>query len=189
MAKGPMPTPDQLRQLLRYEPSTGKLYWRERGPEWFEDGYRPAEGNAANWNSQFAGKEALTASHSHGYRHGVILDTKMYAHRVAWAIYHGRWPEHSLDHVNGDPTDNRIENLRDVPQKLNCRNTSRSRRNTSGVTGVTWHDQRQKWTAQITIDGVTKHLGLFADLSDATKARRAAEASGGFGPNHGTSRD
>jgi hypothetical protein len=47
------------------------------------------------------------------------------AHRVAWALYYGSWPEHTIDHINRDPSDNRIENLRDVPQAVNNTNKSR----------------------------------------------------------------
>lgn len=47
-----------------------------------------------------------------------------YAHRVAWAMCHGKDPEHVIDHINQNPRDNRLANLRDVPQSVNCRNVA-----------------------------------------------------------------
>lgn len=42
-------------------------------------------------------------------------------HRVVWALHHGKWPEHTINHINGIKTDNRIENLEDIPMMENVR--------------------------------------------------------------------
>ena len=50
---------------------------------------------------------------------GFLVDKKMYqAHRLAWLYVHGDWPNSQIDHINGVRTDNRIENLRDVPHAV-----------------------------------------------------------------------
>lgn len=58
------------------------------------------------------------------------------AHRLAWYLHHKKWPEYNIDHINGIRTDNRIENLRDVPQEINVLNTRRKPNESTGVSGV-----------------------------------------------------
>lgn len=117
----------------------------------------------------------------------IIISGKHYlAHRLAWFYVHGEWPKHDIDHIDHDPSNNRIENLRDVSRKENLRNASISKRNRSGVTGVTWSKQHSKWEAKIQGDGKRIFIGLFSNLDDAAKARKDAEISQGYHRNHGT---
>lgn len=186
MASKALPTPEELRQLLRYEPETGKLFWRERPASMFKaTSYRTAEGCAANWNSRWAGKEALTAPLATGHLMGRIFRGPYYAHRVAWAIYYGEWPKGDVDHINHDPADNRITNLRDVSHAENQRNVSLRRNSRSGITGVVALPDG-RWLAQIKHGGKMVQLGRFTCLNSAAAARRAAEARYGYHPNHGT---
>lgn len=177
---------DMLRQLLRYEPDTGKLYWLERGVEFFKDGNIGAEYYAAGWNARLAGKEAFTAQARGGYRRGNIFDRPYKAHRVAWALYHGAWPVGEIDHINGDPSDNRIINLRVVSSLENSRNLAIKRNNTSGFCGVSWSKASQKWMAQITVNRKAVYLGLFETWDAAVAARLAANAAYGFSTRHGS---
>lgn len=84
-----------------------------------------------------------------------------------------------VDHVNGDPLDNRRANLRVTSPGLNQVNRKRlNRNNVSGVRGVQHVPRlstRSPWRAQITVDGRNLHLGLFATRNAAVAARRAAE--------------
>ena len=48
---------------------------------------------------------------------------QIFAHRIAWFLYHGKWPEKYIDHINGNRSDNRIENLREVSHSENCKNS------------------------------------------------------------------
>lgn len=180
MSAKDLPSPELLRQLLRYEPETGKLYWRERNVDMFKDGH------CKSFNSQFANKEAFTFTGRDGYKHGNILNQKPYlAHRVIWAIIHGEWPLNHIDHVNGIRDDNRIENLRDVSRSENQKNQKRPANNTSGVVGISWANREGKWHAYINIDKRRKSLGYFTDFNKAIDARKKAEAKYGFHPNHG----
>lgn len=80
-----------------------------------------------------------------------------------------------VDHINGNGLDNRRENLRICTHRDNCRNTD-SRTGTSKYKGVSWHESRNKWTAQIHADGVKYHLGYFMSEVVAAKAyNKAAE--------------
>ena len=107
------------------------------------------------------------------------------SHRLAWFLYHRKWPENHIDHINQDGCDNRIVNLRDVSRSENLKNARRSKNNKSGVTGVSWHKTAKKWHAQISVNNVVTHLGLFKEIEDAAAARREAEKKHGFHQNHG----
>lgn len=178
-------TPDVLRSLLDYDQETGVLTWKPRPAAMFRPGNQGAEVNAATWNTRYAGKPAFAAVTSDGYLYGGVFGRLHKAHRVCWAIHHGEWPAEDIDHINGVRDDNRITNLRAVSRAENARNKKRSPKNTSGATGVYWHNPTGKWLAHIGADGSKKHLGLFDDFSTAVAVRKAAEAAHGYHPGHG----
>jgi hypothetical protein len=169
-------SPEFIRMLVRYDPETGKLYWKER------DDRKPWVN--ARWNRQNAGKEAFATLHGTGYLVGHINRTHtLRTHRVAWVCHYGEWPDGLIDHINHDKTDNRLCNLRVVGHLENCRNKSLCRTNTSGVNGVTWHKGR--WAAVITVDGQKINLGRFHSIEEASHARKVADRRHGFSPTHG----
>lgn len=180
-------TPAIVRELLRYEPDTGKLFWRERAEKWFRGvgGGYTAKRAAAGWNAKYANREAIHTESGDGYRVGRVFDLLYRAHRVAWAIETGRWPDHQIDHLNHIRNDNRIKNLRDATHAENGRNQKIRSNSTSGVLGVTWYEPRCKWHARIMFNGRKIHLGYFIDKVDAIAARKSAEAEYGFHANHG----
>lgn len=180
----PIPSREFLNSILWYIPETGRLYWKYRPVEMFSDGGHKAEHTWAAWNKKNAGKEAFTATNQNGYRVGAICRNVVLAHRVIWMMAYGYVPE-ILDHINGDPSDNRLPNLREATQHINMRNARMSRRNASGTTGVAWHKQVGRWRAYITVDGRQRSLGLFDTVEDATAARKSAEAEAGYHENHG----
>lgn len=184
MSAKDLPSPELLRQLLRYEPDTGKLYWRKRSPDQFNDGKQSAEHICKKWNSRFAGKEAFATTHPDGYKRGCILYREHLAHRVIWAIAYGEWVD-EVDHINGIRDDNRISELRDGSNGINHKNKALCSDNTSGICGVWWDKSRQKWCAEIRSEGKKKYLGRFTGINDAIAARKKAEAKHGFHPNHG----
>lgn len=168
-----------LDALLFYNPETGELVWLERPRELFS-----AERHWKRWNTKFAGQPAFTTL-ACGYRQGRIFNKLYSAHRVAWGLVHGVWPDGDVDHINGAGDDNRLVNLRAVSHAENCRNQKRQSANTSGVTGVNWDKRWNKWRAEITVDGRTRNLGRFANKPDAIAARKLAEREHGFHKNHG----
>lgn len=190
MAKKPLPSPEVLRQLLRYNHETGKLFWKERGPELFriDRGSRSLEARSNHWNSTFSGREALTADSGNGYLVGRVLGISVAAHRVAWCLYFGEWPEKMIDHINGIGTDNRILNLRLSDNEKNGRNAHIYRSNTTGVAGVYVERRSGKFRASIFTGGKTVSLGSYDDLEAAEDARRSALATYGFSPRHGQPR-
>ena len=104
--------PKDLRHRLEYDPETGKMRWKNPAHN--------LRGRALSiWKSRYLGKEAFTATMPRGYRQGRIDRVAYLAHRVAWALHYGSWPDGVIDHINGCTADNRIENLRDVSQAEN----------------------------------------------------------------------
>ncbi len=183
MATKPLPPQSLLLQLLRYDPETGKLYWRSRSPLLFVSGAHRASHVAAAWNKRFADKEAFTAS-SHGYRVGSINGSLYLAHRVIWKMNTGQEVD-ALDHINGYVDDNRLANLRPIDGQGNQKNAALSRNNRSGVVGVGIHAPSGKWLARITSDRKTIILGYFDSFDDAVRVRKEAEVLHNFHPNHG----
>ncbi|MGV0964170.1 MAG: HNH endonuclease [Polynucleobacter sp.] len=178
MAARPLPPIEQLRQLLRLDCATGKLFWKNRSAP------KPSEARAiASWNARFAGKEAFTSTSARGYLRGCIAGLPYPAHRVVWTLYYGEEPSGVIDHIDGDQLHNRIDNLRAVSQRTNMRNQRIRSNNTSGCMGVTQKGGR--WQARIQTDAGRKYLGLFASKEEAIAARRFAEAAARYHPNHG----
>jgi hypothetical protein len=90
-------------------------------------------------------------------------------HRIIFAIANGHWPCHQIDHIDGNRTNNRPENLRDVPPFINSQNLHKARSsNTNGCLGVT--GSLNRWRAEIRIDGRKVSLGTFEDKQDAANA-------------------
>lgn len=82
---------------------------------------------------------------------------------------------YQVDHINGDPLDNRESNLRVVTRSQNKMNSIIPVNNSSGTKGVNWHKRAKKWAAYITADYKRIHLGYFISREDARKAREDAE--------------
>lgn len=170
MAKRPLPSPEVLRQLLSYDPETGKLFWKRRDERWFVGTSKSPKVLAKWWNGRFAEKEAFTPVNSAGYHTGTVLLKMLQAHRIAWAIYHGDWPKGFLDHINGVRTDNRIANLREVTPLQNAMNQSPIPRGSSGIRGVRFDSRFERWQARINVSKRQKHLGYFDTAQEAQRA-------------------
>ncbi|WP_373284050.1 HNH endonuclease [Primorskyibacter flagellatus] len=182
----PLPDQRELRRLLKYDPLTGKLFWRHRSPEMFSGGYRSAHEAARAWNARWAGKEAFTADRGNGYLQGCVFEHRLYAHRVIAVMVTGEWPE-EVDHEDHDRKNNKLSNLRISSRAENCRNLKLSSTNTTGVCGVHFDKKRSLWLAYITAKGTRYHLGRFDTKSEAIAARWRAEEHHGFHANHGLS--
>lgn len=92
------------------------------------------------------------------------------------------------DHVNGNPLDNRRENLRSCTRTENVHNTRMNHDNKSGFKGVYWNKRAKKWYAQIANNGKHHHLGTFNTAQEAAVAYNAVahELHGEFAkPNFG----
>jgi hypothetical protein len=88
----------------------------------------------------------------------------------------------STDHINGDGLDNRKQNLRICTTAENGRNRGKSKNNTSGFKGVSWHKNRKIWYVHIRHNKKLMHIGSFKDKEEAARAydRKAIELHGKF---------
>ena len=141
MAKTDNITQDRLKQLLNYNPETGIFTWIVK-----------KQGTRSN---KIAGTKRDKG------RIAINIDGILYlAHRLAWLYMHGEIPK-EIDHINMDPSDNRIINLRAATHMQNNYNKEKQKNNSSGYKGVAWHKGSGKWQAYINIDGKRVALGLF----------------------------
>lgn len=158
-----------MTELLKYDPATGVLSW-----------VKPRGGVKT-------GKQ-IGSKHTHGYLQMTFMGKKYLVHRFIWDLAHPEdklKPGEEIDHINHIKNDNRLCNLRKVTRAVNCKNLSQQRRNTSGVTGVSFDKVNRKWIAQVNVDGVYCFIGRFVNFGDAVMARKAAEEEYGFHHNHG----
>lgn len=162
-----MPTQKELKRLFHYDPETG-LFTRLV----FASSNAPAGVIAGTTEIQ-------------GYI-SIRIDKKSYkAHRLAWVIMTGEWPENQVDHINHIRDDNRWVNLREATNQENQQNASVRSDNVSGVPGVFWENSHGKWVAQIKANKKRRHLGYFDDKFEAICARLSANNKYGFHTNHG----
>lgn len=162
-------TPEYLRSVLSYDPATGEFRWKK------------------TWHNN---KKAGTICF-YGYVIIKLDDVKYRAHRLAWAMHYGEFPTQYVDHINGNRSDNRIENLRLVTFNQHSANKSIQSNNKLGVKGVSYCPQRNKYCAYIKANGKQKNLGRYDTVEEAKAAydtaalafgeyRRSHEASQGY---------
>jgi hypothetical protein len=115
---------------------------------------------------------------------GIYIQKKYHwAHRIIWTIFNGEIPEELfIDHIDGNRSNNLIENLRLCTTQENAYNRGKQSNNKSGYKGVSFHKQKQKWVAQIKLEGKNKFLGFFVNPEDAYEAycAKAVEHYGEF---------
>lgn len=121
-----------------------------------------------------------------GYLLGSVGPFRYRLHRLAWLYMTGIWPAEEIDHINGDPADNRWVNLRECNHQQNNHNQPMRRNNTSGVKGVSWNSRARKWHVQVCLNYKIHHGGLHSTLIEAEAAAMALrlQLHGEFA-NHG----
>ena len=143
---------NELIELLNYEKTTGNFTWKKK-----------RRGVKTNIN--------LGCDNGFGYLRITVLGKSYYAHRLAWFYVNKEFPKNEIDHINGIRNDNRIENLRDIPGKLNSQNRNFPQKNSkSNILGVSWHKKANKWQAHICSYKEKKYLGLFSNIESAHEA-------------------
>jgi hypothetical protein len=148
-----------VRRLLNYDQSTGVLTWA------VDTGTNRAKAG------KIAGTECL------GYR-VIRINRKGYkAHRLAWLHTHGAWPTGVIDHIDGNPLNNALSNLRDVTPAMNQHNRKRADAGSkTGQLGVYASPTYGKFYSSIVVGGVKHYLGTFDDAGSAHDAYMAKKA-------------
>jgi len=160
-----MITHHDLLSMLQYDPETGNFTW-----------LRPPS-NKPHWIGAIAGSKVR------GRIRIMIYRKSYFAHRLAWFYVHGAWPSSLIDHIDGNPLNNRLSNLREATPTQNQANKRRCKRNRSGFKGVGKCPRvGGKWVARIRIDGRQRTIGRFntPDSAYAAYLSAAREVHGDF---------
>ncbi len=151
-------TAERARELFAYDPQTGALEWRVASRGVLK---RPRRAGSPN---------------KMGYIVTQVLGRTYLNHRLAWLIAYGEWPENQIDHINGDPADNRLCNLRDVTNTANQENQRHARRdNKLGLLGVCWCAYHSKFKASIRVRGKKINIGYYRSPAAAHEAYLTAK--------------
>lgn len=177
-------TQEIVKELLHYDPDTGKLFWKPRESKWFKSGKRQSN-SCSIWNNKYALKEAGCLSTYDNYLKIRILGKSYQLHRIIWLYIHGYWPD-EIDHKNGKRDENTLTNIRNVSHQINMLNTMKQINNTSGHNGIVFHRMSRKFQAQIQYKNKNHYLGLFENLEEAIEVRKKAELAFEFSDRHGT---
>lgn len=146
---------DRLIEVLDYNSETGIFINKVGGPR------------------RTIGKEAGTIT-QYGYRIITIDRLIFAAHRLAWFYCFQEWPEGLIDHIDGNKLNNKLDNLREANQSQNLQNAKLQSNNTSGYRGVRFDENCGRFSARITLNNITKHLGLFNTAEEASEAYKKA---------------
>lgn len=160
---------DALEYAKHFEYLDGGLYWKH------------------NRGSQLCKGKLAGTSNNKGYVMVRIreLGNAFGAHRIIFAMHHGYVPEF-VDHIDGNPSNNRIENLRPATRAENNRNQKIATHNKSGLKNVSWNKARNKWSVHLSVNNIKQFFGLYEDieLADLVAMEARNKYHGSFA-NHG----
>jgi hypothetical protein len=156
MTYNPTLTREYVAEILDYDPETG-VFTRKKSTH-------------KNHRGTTAG-----GINNSGYWCIRVGANRYLAHRLAWLLVYGEMPDRMIDHINGNPLDNRIANLRMASPNENAYNRKKRSDNTSGIKGVS--AAKQGLRARISVDGEMIHIGYFKTVDDAERAIREARNS------------
>lgn len=144
-------TQKQLKEIVSYNEFTGEFTWNKHY-------FKSKEGKRADFIS------------SSGYMSISIKTKPNLAHRLAWLYMTGELPKFNIDHIDGDRTNNRFNNLRNVESVVNSQNQRKPHKdNLTGLLGVSRH-VKNRFKASINILGKAKHIGTYKSAEDAGNA-------------------
>jgi hypothetical protein len=157
-----LPSQAELQERFTYDPAVGRLFYTTA----------PCRNQP-----QRVGTPAGGPHREGGW--AVSYKSSIYLHcRLVWMYIYGQDPgDLEIDHINGDRSDDRIENLRLATRQQQQWNVRRTRSNTSGHKGVSYYKRIQKWRAYIRVENKHKHLGYFDTKEEAALVYKAASMS------------
>lgn len=155
-----LPPQKYLQECFDYSLSTGHLAWKTRPIEHFKD-----VRSFNIWNTRFAGT-VVGARHQRGHLQ-VGLDKKLYKqHRIIWKLIYGEAPE-QVDHIDNDPSNNAINNLRSATNLENNQNKTLTKLNTSGLKGAFYNKIISKYYTQLRVGGQRICKGYYDTAAEA----------------------
>ena len=144
-----------IKSCIGYSPETGVLFWKDKYSKHSPIivGREIGTPNKSGLHFKFMGKDLLN-------------------HRVAWFLHYGRWPDVFIDHKDGNPLNNKLENLRLANRIQNSANRKSSKSGSSKYLGVCFAKSQGKW--QAAVGTPKKYLGQYDKEEDAAKAYNKA---------------
>ena len=134
---------EKLKLFINYDKNTGELTWK------------------CTKQKIKLGQRAGYVD-SRGYVNLNFCSHRLMGHRVAWALHYGKWPLNQIDHADMNPSNNKLNNLREATDCQNKANTkARPNKIYSTLKGVTYDKRRKKWQTTIYRNGHKKFLGYF----------------------------
>ncbi len=150
---------ERLKELLHYDPATGVFTWKVSSSRKIKIG------------------DIAGSLNPNGYLY-IGVNGKVYiAHRLSWVYIHGALPADQLDHIDGNRSNNRIENLREATKAQNMQNqrVAHISNKTTELLGACFHKASGKFQAQIRLSGKPRHLGFFPTAIEAHHAYLTAK--------------
>lgn len=162
--KKPLPSLDILNDLLEFDFEKGEMRWRRKETN------RVKVGKIAGYTAK------------NGYKSIRIRGELFLCHRIFWKAFTGKDPVQGIDHIDGNPSNNCISNLRESTQQQNILNRVVDKSSASGLKGISFHKAMRKWHARVCLNGKIKNLGYYEDPMEAHKAyiRGSKELHGEF---------
>jgi len=151
------PKRSYLKKLFSYDQHTGKLFWNVKKA-------------GRVWVGEEAGSDTVK-----GYLSVMIDGVNYFVHRIVWILIKGFSPEECIDHIDRDKKNNRIENLRHISLSCNSRNSKVYESNKTGIKGISFDIENNKYRASIAFDKKAYNLGRYKELDEAVLARLACE--------------
>lgn len=148
----------KFHEYFNYE--DGTLFWKKSPTTWIKPGSRAG------------------SLRSDGYYEIGFLGKSWLAHRIIFLIHHGHMPD-LIDHKDRNPSNNRVENLRESDKIHNSHNSKIQVNNTSGYKGVSWDKRKGKWCARAKSNGRYMFLGYHASAQEASAAYEDFVRKGG----------
>lgn len=149
-----MLTQELVRELFDYVPETGDLIWKV-------------------YKGSRAEKGDISGCFCKGYLVTRVNSKTVYNHQIIFLLHHGYLPKY-IDHIDRNPLNNRIENLREANNSQNHANRPKPSNNNSGHKGVSWDVKNNMWYAKIMVQYKSQWLGRFLDIVDAAVAYNMA---------------
>lgn len=149
-------THSKVASMLDYNPLTGLFRWK------------------VNTRGKLNRGGVAGSVRNDGYVFVGIGRTKYRAARLAWCYMNKRWPRRFVDHKDGNPSNNRWDNLRQADEYTNQQNRRGSRFTNNPYKGIYWSKRARKWAASIRKDGKEKYLGLHPNAIQAAMAYDSA---------------
>jgi hypothetical protein len=144
-------TQELCKRIFEYR--DGALYWKEH-----------LRSDRKHWKVKIGNKAGNKAGN--GYWYVSIANKRYKVSRLIFLMHHGYFPE-MVDHVDGNPLNDNIDNLREASSVTNNWNRKPSRNNTSGCPGLSFSKEKNKWMVRIEANYKKYNIGYFTFKNEA----------------------